>query len=187
MVYTKSKLKQGDWITLNLVILQDNYDMDSTICVGSYINSESNVSSARSPLRLDIEPQLHFVLGIEAIVLANAQFIFNRSTNSIVMNETGTYSFSIIVINNTCNHVFDSETYEQNRQEKLYLWLMITFILVFVILLVSMLVYFKNREWCDSRVIHCFMTKIYPCAKRFQRIPKISEEKSGIKNRQASE
>lgn len=85
-VYTKSNLKDGDWITLNLVILQDNYDMNNTICIGSYINSESNVSSMRSPLRLDIEPQLHFILGIEAIVLANAQFAFNRSTQSILMN-----------------------------------------------------------------------------------------------------
>lgn len=38
VVYTNTKLRENDWISLNFVILQSNYNFNNTICIGSYIN-----------------------------------------------------------------------------------------------------------------------------------------------------
>jgi hypothetical protein len=38
-LYTNTILKQDDWITINMVIVQSNYDVDNMVCIGSYIQS----------------------------------------------------------------------------------------------------------------------------------------------------
>ena len=40
-VYTNTKLNENDWVAVNFFILQANYAVNNTICIGSYINSES--------------------------------------------------------------------------------------------------------------------------------------------------
>ena len=100
-------MSPGDWVAIDFLILQSNYDNNNTICVGSYINSESEVSSKRSPMKIQVEPQLQFILGLEAIFLPGGDFAFNRTSNVVEMKTTGAYSFSIIVINTTCSYIYD--------------------------------------------------------------------------------
>jgi hypothetical protein len=38
-LYTTTILKPDDWITINMVIVQSNYDVDNMVCIGSYIQS----------------------------------------------------------------------------------------------------------------------------------------------------
>lgn len=49
------------------------------------------------------------------------------------------------MINNTCNSLFSKQLYERTSEEKKYLGLMVTFIILFLILMVAVILFFVRR------------------------------------------
>lgn len=75
-----------------------------------------------------------------------ADFKFDVQSDIIWMNSTGAYSFSVVILNTTCVYVYSSQYYTSNRNQKIYMGIMIVFLTLFTILMGGLVwICVKNR------------------------------------------
>lgn len=64
VVFTNSQLNEKEWAHVQFMIMKTNYNRDNVICTGSYVNTQSSIDNKRSPLKVEINHQLDYFLGI---------------------------------------------------------------------------------------------------------------------------
>ena len=101
-IWTSAQLSPVDYLIIHFLIIDVNYEYNDTICLGSFIYSNSKAHNILSPYHVEINNTLQVLLGLEAFNLPNADFSFNPQTKEVSMPSTGAYSFSIIALNTTC-------------------------------------------------------------------------------------
>lgn len=102
-IYSKSNFQVGDWVLLQLILLNEQAD-DGLTCQGSYITAISKVNNKSTPFYFERRNNLKYIFGIEAAYLSSGEISYSPTELTVIITGRSLFDFSAVVLNVDCEH-----------------------------------------------------------------------------------